>query len=440
MVAVVGLAAPSGRAADAVAPSRWLSLDLKQPITVATEEYLSAAFARARAEGLDGIVLSLDTPGGSLEATRKIVESFLASELPIIVYVSPAGARAGSAGVFLTLAANVAAMQPASNIGAAHPVTSSGKDVEAEEGKEMARKVENDTAAFAKSIAKARGRNEVWAEQAVRESVSVTAAEALKLHVVDLLAVDLTELLARTDGRTVVTRGGPRVLHTKNASLEPMGMSVRQRLLGLLADPNLAALLMLLGMAGVGFELYHPGSFVPGVVGGLALVLGLLATQVIPVNAGAVLLLLAGAALLVTEAYVPTHGAAGGAGALALALGTLLFIDKSSPDYRFDPSGLSLSPLVVWPIPIALGLVMAFVATRVAASRRGPLLAGAAGLVGERGEALSEVTPAGGQIFVHGEYWKACSAEAVPQGARVRVVAVEGLVARVVVESTPAPR
>ncbi|HUB07712.1 MAG TPA: nodulation protein NfeD [Myxococcales bacterium] len=423
----------AARSVEGAAP-RWLELTVRQPITVATQEYLASGLEEAKHGGFDGVLIELDTPGGSLDATRAIVEGFLASDVPIIVYVSPAGARAGSAGVFITMAANLAAMDPASNIGAAHPVSSNGKDVEAEAGKEMARKVENDTAAFARSIAKTRGRNVDWAEKAVRDSVSVTAGEALKLHVVDLTAKSVPDLLADADGRTVQTAAGARVLHTKGATLEPFSMSIRQQLLSLLADPNLAAILMLLGMAGIGLEFYHPGAIYPGAIGALLLLLGLLATEVIPVNLGAIILLLVGAGLLITEAFISFHGAAGLLGAVCLLLGALLFVNKSSPDYQFAPGAWQISPVVVWPTPIALALIMFFVAVKVAQTRRRPSVVGVPGLIGQHAEALTEITPTSGEIFLHGEYWQARSEEPVPKGASLRVISVDGLVARVAVE------
>jgi membrane-bound serine protease (ClpP class) len=439
-LALVGVAAAAAVAAavDGKAPAeappprpRALRLDVTGAITSGTAEYLEAGLARARAEGADLVVVTLDTPGGQLDATRDIVQHLLASPVPVAVWVGPAGARAGSAGVFLTMAAHVAAMHPTSNIGAAHPVTAGGKDVADEAGKDMARKVENDTAAFARSLAKARGRNADWAEKAVRESVSVTSEEALALKVVDVVAPDLAAVLAFADGRTVDLAGTKRAIRARDAAIEPVPMTVRQRTLSFLADPNVVAILFLVGTLGLALELYHPGSIIPGVAGGLCLLLAFLAMRVIPVNAGAVALLLAGAGLLVAEAYVTTHGIAGAAGAACVLVGTLLFIDKSSPDYRFDPGAFQLSPVVVWPTPIALCALMAFVAWKVVASRRGRLTSGAPGLVGERGEALSDVGPEGGEVFVHGEYWRARSGRPIPRGARVRVAAVEGLWVRV---------
>jgi membrane-bound serine protease (ClpP class) len=431
-------AAPEPRPAEA-APPRVLHLAVADAIGGGTVEYVAAGLARAQAERLDAVVITLDTPGGALDATRDIVQRLLASEVPILVWVGPAGARAGSAGVFITIAAHVAGMHPASNIGAAHPVTAGGGDVEKEGGKDMARKVENDTAAFARSIAGVRGRNAEWAEKAVRESVSVTAEEARRLKVVDLVAPSLAAFLDAADGRTIEIAGKSRSLHSKDARVEPLEMTVRQRTLGFLSNPNVAALLMLVGTLGIALELYHPGSLVPGIAGAICLFLGFLAARVIPVNTGAVVLLIAGVALLVAEAYVTTHGLAGAAGAVCILVGTLLFIDRSSPDYRFDPAAFTLSPLVVWPTPLALAALLGFVAWKVASSRRTPLQLGPQGLLAERGEALSDVGPSGGEVFVHGEYWRARSDAEIPRGARVRVVSVDGLVVTVVAEPA-APR
>jgi membrane-bound serine protease (ClpP class) len=423
--------APATAPAAAAAP-RVLTLDVKGIITVGTSEYVLAGLARARAEGFDGVAITLDTPGGTLDATREIVQAMLASDVPVLVWVGPAGARAGSAGVFLTLAADVAAMHPTSNIGAAHPVTGSGKDVAEEAGKDMAKKVENDTAAFARSVAEANGRNPDWAEKAVRESVSVTAGEAVKLRVVDYTAGDIAEVVARADGRKVKTASGERAFRGKGAVLVAYEKTVRQQVLSFLSDPNVVALLMLIGTLGIAVEFYNPGLIVPGALGGFALFLAFVAMRIIPVNVGAVLLILAGVGLLIAEAYVTAHGAAGLGGAAAIVIGTLFFIDKSSPDYQFDPGALTLSPWVVWPTPVALALVLGFMAFKVAGARRGPLQLGTAALVGTEGLALSAIGPVAGEVFFHGEYWQARSAAPIPAGSRVRVTGVDGLTARVV--------
>jgi membrane-bound serine protease (ClpP class) len=411
-----------------------LSLTVDGPISVGTAEYIAAGLKEAKERGHQAIAITLDTPGGHLEATREIVKGLLASEVPVIVYVGPAGARAGSAGVFITMAAHVAAMHPTSNIGAAHPVTGSGRDVEAEAGKDMAKKVENDTAAFARSIATTRGRNADWAEKAVRESASITAEEALKQKVIDLTAPDLKSLLDAADGRMIAAGTAPdarRVITTRNATLTPLPMTVRQKTLSGLANPNVAALLLMLGMLGIALEFYHPGTIFPGAVGAICLLLAFLAMQVIPVNAGGVALLVFGVALLVAEGYFSTHGLAGLGGAVCLLIGTLLFIDKGSPEYQFDPGSFTLSPWVLWPTPLTLAAIMGFVAYKIMRTRSGPQVSGAAGLLGERGQALSEIGPSGGEAFIHGEYWRARANRTVPRGAPVKVVAVDGLVVTV---------
>jgi len=431
-LALGALAVDPAPPAAGAAP-RVLSLVVKDVISGGTAEYLKAGFEKARQEQFAAVAISLDTPGGALDATREIVQAILASPVPVLVWVGPAGARAGSAGVFITMAADVAAMHPTSNIGAAHPVLGGGQDVEQAAGKDMAKKVENDTAAFARSIAEARGRSQEWAEKAVRESVSVTSTEALKLKVVDLTADSLEEALAKADGRTIrATAQGKRTLALAGAVVVPFEQTLRQRLLSFLADPNVVAILMLIGTLGVAIEFYHPGLIFPGATGALALFLAFLGSRVIPVNVGAVILIVVGVALLVAEAYLATHGIAGVGGAACVVLGTLFFVDKASPDYHFDPGALEISPWVVWPTPIVMAAVLLFLGFKVAELRRRPLELGAPALLGAPGEALSEVGPGGGEVFLHGEYWRARSEAPIPKGARVKVASIDGLVVTVV--------
>jgi membrane-bound serine protease (ClpP class) len=436
LVLLAALAAVAGTAVETApatsGPPRVLSLTIDGAITLGTQEYVQAGLARARDEGFQAVLFRLDTPGGDLESTRKIVRAVLESPVPVLLWVGPAGAHAGSAGVFLTLAVDVAGMDPTSNIGAAHPVTGGGRDVEAEAGKDMAKKVENDTAAFARSIATARGRNGDWAERAVRESVAITAAEAVKDGVVDLVAPDLQAFVARADGRTI--RSGTVTLHLRGAVLIPHPPTVRQRAIMFIADPNVVAILSLLGLLGLGIEFYHPGALFPGIAGGFCLFLVFVASQIIPVNVAAVLLLMAGAGLLISEAFFTSHGLAGVAGAACMVLGLLFFVNASAPGQVIDPGALTLSPWVIWPTPIALAAVFLFMGWKVARGRRAPLQLGAPALLGMGGETLSEVGPDGGDILLHGEYWHARSKVPIPPGARVRVVAVDGLVVTVEAE------
>jgi membrane-bound serine protease (ClpP class) len=408
---------------------------MKGAITGGTAEYVTAGFARAKAERFDAVAIVLDTPGGALDATREITRVLLGSEVPVVAWVGPAGAHAGSAGLFVTLAAHVAAMDPATNIGAAHPVALGGGDIEKEGGKELAKKAENDTAAYARTLAHAYGRNAEWAEKAVRDSASATADEAVRLRVVDFTAPSLQAALELADGRQVQVAGAWRTLRTKGAVQTPSEATVRQRLLSFLADPNVAAVLMLIGTLGIAIEFYHPGLIVPGLTGALSLLLAFLAMRVIPVNVGAVVLILVGTGLLIAEAYVTTHGLAGVGGSVCIVLGLLFFVDRASSEYHFDPGALSVSPWIVWPVPITLAGLLGFVAWRVAAVRGRPPLLGGQGILGERGRALSGVGPEGGEVFVHGEYWQARSATPIPQGAAVRVTALNGLV--VTVEPDP---
>jgi len=413
---------------------RVLVLRIDGVITGGTAEYVEAGIERAKAEDFAAVAITLDTPGGLLDATRDIVKAMLGSRVPTVVWVGPAGAHAASAGVFITVAADFAVMHPTSNIGAAHPVTGGGRDVEAESGKDMAKKVENDAVAFVRSVAEGKGRNADWVEKAVRESVSVTATEAVRLHVVEATATDLSEALARADGRGPPKADAGRVLHVKGAVLVPYEKTVRQRLLSFLSDPNVLAVLTLVGMLGIAIEFYHPGAIFPGALGAMALFLAFLGMRVIPVNVGAVVLVLVGVGLLVVEGFVTAHGLAGAGGVACLVLGTLFFVDRSSPEYQFDPGALSISPWVVWPTPIALALVLGYMGWKIARGRRAPLQLGAPALVGAVGEALADIGPTSGDAFVHGEYWQARSATPIPKGARVRVTGIDGLVVTVVAD------
>ncbi|MDY7225789.1 NfeD family protein [Hyalangium rubrum] len=390
--------------------------------------YLAECVRRAEEAGHAALLVRLDTPGGSLESTRAIVRAFLASRVPVLVWVGPSGARAGSAGVFLTLASHVAAMAPGTNIGAAHPVVGpGGEDPEQAGGKEMARKVENDTIAFAESIARQRGRNAEWAATAVRESASVPADRAVELRVVEHVAATEEAFLAWADGRSVETVDGPEKLTTRDAQVVELAPSTSQRVLHALAHPAVVYLLFLLATLGLVVELTHPGLFAPGLVGLVALVLALLASSALPVRAGAIVLLFLGAALLIAELFV-TSGLLGAAGALLLVLGGVLLVDRFDPDWFIDPSARVEVPLrLVLPTSLVVAGFAVFIAFRGAQARTLPQRAGDVGLLGEQGTALGPLTTEGGEVFVHGERWKAVSPQPIPRGASVVVRRVEGL-------------
>ena len=406
-------------AAPAAAAVPVASLTLDGAITPITVRLVELALAQAQADGASALLVRLDTPGGLERSTRSIVQRMLAAEIPVVVYVSPTGARAASAGVFITMAAHVAAMAPATNIGAAHPVALGGGQPD----EESARKLTNDTAAFARTIAAARGRNAEWAERAVRESVSITEREAVALNVVDLVAESVPDLLAKVDGRRVTTARGPVTLQTRDAAVQPIEIGLRDRVLAVITDPNVAYLLMMAGMLGLFFELANPGALVPGIVGGISLILAFFAFQSLPINYAGLLLILFGLLLFVAEVKVASHGALAVGGTIALALGSLMLYDAPELGFR-----------VAWPVVIVtVGLTALLVAGVLAlglrALRRRPALE-AAGLLGRTAVALEALAPEG-QVTIQGETWRAVADGFVPAGGRVTVTAVAGLTLRV---------
>jgi membrane-bound serine protease (ClpP class) len=399
--------------------------------------FLQEAIRDAQDKGVEALLVRIDTPGGLLSTTRDVVQAELSAKVPIIFWVGPPGARAGSAGVFLTLAAHVAAMAPSSNIGAAHPVgIPMPSDKEKKDSDDtMLKKLENDTAAFVKGIAERRARNVEWAEKAVRESESITASKALELKVIDLIAEDVPDLLRKIDGRRVDLGGGERrVLHTANAELRPVSWSVKDRVLHGLADPEIAYLIAMLGVIGVLLEMFHPGTIVPGVVGGICLVIAAIAFQMVPVNIGAALLLVLGVAFFAAEMYVGGHGGFIAAGAVCLVIGSLLLVGHVDKGFWAD-SDFGIGWRVVVPVGAGLAVITATLAWKLSQSARKPINTGGQALIGEVGEVREPVdTISGGSILVQGELWKARSAEPIPAGARARVLAVRGLILEVAPE------
>ncbi|HEX9417418.1 MAG TPA: nodulation protein NfeD, partial [Methylomirabilota bacterium] len=327
--ALLLLAALAG-AAPATAAQPVSLIDLDGAITPITDRLLTTAVERAQADGSQALVVQLNTPGGLERSMRTMAQTILNAGIPVIVYVAPTGARAASAGVFITMAAHVAAMAPATNIGAAHPVTAGGGDM----GKEMSKKVANDAAAFARSLAAERGRNVDWAEKAVRSSVSVTEREAVKLKVVDLVADNLQDLLAKVDGRVVKTARGTVTLQTRDAPIKRIEIRFRDRFLALITDPNIAYILMMVGMLGIFFELQNPGVVLPGVIGGISLILAFFAFQSLPINWAGVLLILFGVALLIAEIKIASHGVLTIGGVISMVLGSFMLYDSPEVGFR----------------------------------------------------------------------------------------------------------
>jgi membrane-bound serine protease (ClpP class) len=385
-----------------------------------TAEFFNEVITRADTSGARLVVLTLRTPGGLLDSTRTIVSRMIAARTPVVVFVAPSGARAASAGFILTLAADVAAMAPGTHIGAAHPVSASGQ---APPDETMSEKVASDTAAYARTLAEARARNVTLAGEAVLQSRAFTDSEALKASppLIDVVATDLNDLLTKLDGRTIRRFDGREVvLHTQNATIERMEMSRRQQLLSAIAHPQIAYLLLSLGMLGLVVELWNPGAIFPGVVGGICLLLAFFAFQVLPVNATGILLIVLGMGLLLLELKVPSFGVLGIGGVISLVVGAVMLTS--------EVPGVTVSYRTIIPVAVATaGLVLALGRLALAAQRQRPVT-GAEGLIGERGHALSAISAdVAGQVSVHGEIWRAVSSQAIEKGTRVRVVGIDGL-------------
>jgi membrane-bound serine protease (ClpP class) len=420
-------------------------------VSPVTERYISHAIERSESDGAVCLVILLDTPGGLLESTRTIVKRMMNAKVPIAVYVAPSGSRAGSAGAFITLAAHVAAMAPSTNIGAAHPVSmdgggpvkrlvkrvtraredgerkaGSGKPgtveeeiVEEAETDPMSDKIINDTVAWIVTIAKSRGRSAEWATKLVTESASVTETEAVKDGLVDVVAADLPDLLAKMDGRVVELAGVKVELHTKGAEVVRLPMSRRQDFLATITNPNIAYLLMMLGTLGLIFEFTHPGIGFPGIAGLICLLLALYAFQTLPVSYAAVSLILLGLVLLVAEIKVASYGLLAVGGVISLTLGSLMLFESPDPNIR-------VSLHVVLPAVGTIAAIILFVVQRALSAQAKPVATGAPGLLGELGVASTDLTP-DGTVFVHGELWNATAARPIQQGEKIRVIRVDGL-------------
>src|SRR5579864_5554329 len=410
-------AAPSGSSGAARVVD---VVQLNGIIGPATARYVLRGLRQASSDGAEALIIELDTPGGLLTSMDQIAKALLASPTPTIVYVWPSGARAASAGVFVTYAANIAAMAQTTHLGAAHPVNVAPGGGTTAEDKTMIAKVTNDAVAEIRGFAARRGRNPDWAERAVRESVSITDQEALKLHVIDLIADNPQALLAAVDGRPVQTAAGTRPLHTRGARLVEIPMDVTERFLLLLSDPNIGFILMTMAIYGIIFELSNPGSVFPGVIGGLALILALASFAVIEVNIAGLLLIGFSLILFIVDIKVPSHGILTAGGLAAFILGALMLTERQAPFLR-----ISLTLI------LTMGaLTAAFFAFAVGAGIRAQhrrVYTGREALLGAVGVARTDLAPSG-TVFVEGELWSAESEDgAIPVGQRVRVVQIKGL-------------
>jgi membrane-bound serine protease (ClpP class) len=397
-------------------------------INPAVADHLRKAVARSEAENADALLIELDTPGGLVSSTKDIIQAILNARVPVIVYVSPRGGWAGSAGAFITLAGHVAAMAPGTSIGAAHPVGVGGgaPGPEKEGGRDYAgEKAENMLAAFIESIAKQRKRNVEWAVKAVRESVAIAEDEALRLNVIDLVAESREALFQKLDGRSVELAQGKHVLRLANASVVPLQMTLIERFIDILATPDIAVLLILAGMLGLYVEFTQPGGMVAGIVGGICLVLGFVSLQIIPFSWLGLLLILAGLALFTLEIFVTSYGLLFAAGIACLLLGgSMLFRMPEVSDLQ-----VSFWSVLV-PAVAALGVFAGIAVYAVGSGLGRPQVAGVHELVGMVGRAVSALEPEG-SVFVRGEYWNARADGPIAAGERVEITAVEGLRLRV---------
>ncbi len=387
-------------------------LRVSDAISPGTAEFIHTGLKKAETDGAACVIIELDTPGGLAESMRTIVQDLLACPLPVVVYVAPGGARAASAGVMITMAADIAAMAPSTNIGAAHPVGAGGQTIE---GK-LSDKVVNDMVAHARSVAERRGRNAAWVEKAIRESVSATETEALKEGVIELVAQDIDDLIRQINGRQLAGKGTLELGRSRQIVIEE---GLRTKILRAISNPNIAYLLLMIGLAGLYFELAHPGAVFPGVVGGICLVLAFFALQTLPVNYAGILLIALSVIFFILEMKLTSYGLLSVAGTISLLLGSLMLFESEAPEGR-------LAWQVLLPTLLGISAFFTAVAWVVFRAQLSKPKTGSAGLVGEIGLVKKALDPEG-KVFVHGELWNAVSRTPLKDGARVRVVKVTGL-------------
>jgi membrane-bound serine protease (ClpP class) len=395
----------------------------------AVGDYLKRGMKHAQDSNAELIIIKLDTPGGLDTSMRDIIREIISSPVPVVTYVYPSGARAASAGTYILYASHIAAMAPATNLGAATPVQIAGfpgggdqDEDRPERGAEpsaMEKKIINDAVAYIRGLAQMRGRNAEWAELAVREGVSLSAREALEQNVIDVVAENLSELLAAIDGREVEALGMKRTLSTTQIQIRQMEPDWRSRLLATITDPNIAYILMLIGIYGLIYEFANPGMVFPGVVGAVSLLLALFAFQVLPINFAGLALMLLGIAFMIAEVFLPSFGALGIGGLIAFVIGSIMLLDTGVPGY-----GVSV-PLIAFFAATSAGFFM-FILGMLIKSRKRPVVSGMEEMIGAAGEALEDFDGAG-RVRVHSELWNARSETPLRRGDRVRVVALDGL-------------
>ena len=395
-------------------------LELNGVINPVSAKFIHEALDQAQEDGAECFIIQMDTPGGLMESMRTIIKDILASRIPVIVYVNPSGSRAASAGVFICYSAHIVAMTPGTNIGAAHPVTIGQTDSTSA----IMEKVTNDAAAYIRSLAEKRNRNVEWGEKAVRESVSITEKEALELNVIDYIVPTLDSLLSVIDGKEVDMDDQKYILHTENAEIITIRMNWRFRILDKISDPNIAYILMLLGMYGIIFELSNPGSVLPGIVGVIFLILAFFAMQTLPLNYAGLMLIIFAIILFLLEIKVVSYGLLSIGGVISMLLGSLMLFDSPEPFFK-----VSLS--VILPAVILTAAFFLFaIGFGLKAQKQKPV-SGAEGIIGEVGVAIEKINPEG-RIKVHGEFWNAVAESPIKPKEKVKVCAVlDGLMLKV---------
>ena len=410
---LVALAALAAATPASAARPKVLAVHFDTEVNPVTQDYVNHQIRHANDAGYDAVVLLLDTPGGLEESMRKIYQQELASRIPVIVYVSPNGARAASAGVWISYAADLLAMAPVSNIGSSTPIDQTGGDIKGALG----RKVRNDAVASLVALAKTHGRNRQFARDAVVKATNLDAQTALKEHVVELIAPSLPALLRQADG--FVTKPKHHVLHLAGAQIVEVHPGFFTRFLNVLIDPNLISLLFLAGIAGIGYEIFHPGVVLPGALGAVALIASLFGLFILPITWAGIFLVLLGLGLLVVDAHVTSHGALTVAGLISLAVGFVMLFNTAPAPYK-------LNTWMVVSVAVVLGALWAFALSKAVQVRRKPVAVGAHTIVGQLGEVRRD-----GLVFVNGELWQARADDELRPGERVQVDEVDGLTLRV---------
>lgn len=395
-------------------------IEIKGAIGPATASYIDRAIRIAGNEKYQCLIIQLDTPGGLLESTKDIVQAFYRSEVPVVVYVAPSGANAGSAGCFITLAADVAAMAPNTSIGAAHPVAIGGGLGDQKPDEVMKQKLENFATSYIEAIAAKRNRNVEWAKSAVKESASITAEKALELKVIEIIAKDVQDLLAQMDGRVV----NEKKLKTASAEVVPIPMTAREKLFQVLWRPEVMFILMLIAIYGIIGELSNPGAIFPGVAGAIALILALYMAAILPVNLAGLALLILGIALFIMDIFATTHGVLTVGGVVSFVLGSIMLFDQAETAMR-----LSLSLII--PSAIITALFFAFVIGKGIRAQFMPVRTGKEAMMGQTAVAVDRIDAHSGKVFVDGEYWNAVSDEVIEPGAQVEIIEARGLTLKV---------